>query len=317
MEALKHVEVKAEATKASDGQWGVAGGLLAAVAAQWVAMSTPPRARGFGATCAIIIWRTSRFQCLLFGYCRRDSRLTSSSSSNSSSSNRNNNIQIHEIINDSPSPPDVTQIPRMQNNPSPQLPCKGILKTSRSFDKSGASFRKSAKFDELNVMQTFHPADKDYGHMKIDEPKTPYNYTEGFDENRDELDTELLVEKLRIAANTQPSIESIEDEGSSGDDQPLSEEERQRRREFERRRKAHYREFEAVKLARKLIQEEDDDDDDEDKGADSRPSGSAQGASSSGRFASSSAKKSSSQADSSTSPSTSAGQNMDLEPSNN
>ncbi|KAH8286386.1 hypothetical protein KR054_008194 [Drosophila jambulina] len=201
----------------------------------------------------------------------------------------------------------------MQNQPSPQLPCKGILKTSRSFDKSGASFRKSAKFDELNVLQTFHPADKDYGHMKIDEPKTPYNYTEAYNDNRDELDTDLLVEKLRIAANIPPSTESIEDDGSSGDDQPLSEEERQRRIEFEQRRKAHYREFEAVTLARKLIQEEDDDDDDDDdkddRTSDSRPSGSA---STSGHFTSSLAKKSPA-----TSPSASASLNMDLEPSIN
>ncbi|XP_068149673.1 protein phosphatase inhibitor 2 [Drosophila tropicalis] len=205
----------------------------------------------------------------------------------------------------------------MQNNPSPQLPCKGILKTSRSFDKSGASFRKSAKFDELNVLQTFHPADKDYGHMKIDEPKTPYNYTEAYDDTRDELDTELLVEKLRLAANTQSS-QSIGDEGSSGDEEPLCEEERQRRREFERRRKAHYREFEAVKLARKLIQEEDDDGNDDDDGApgtsDSRPSTSS-------RFAAISSSKQPTQKSSSskatTSPSTNITSNMDLETSNN
>lgn len=42
-----------------------------------------------------------------------------------------------------------------------------------------------------------------------------------------------------------------------------------RRLEFERRRKAHYKEFEAVKLARKLIEEElaDDDDDEDDANA--------------------------------------------------
>jgi len=100
MEAV--VQAEADDNNASDGQRGVGGALLAVVATQWAAMATPPRARGFAATCAIIIWRTSRFQCL-FGYCRRDSRL---SSSNSGSSNRNNNHKIYEIINDS-QPPDV------------------------------------------------------------------------------------------------------------------------------------------------------------------------------------------------------------------
>ncbi|CAD7081900.1 unnamed protein product [Hermetia illucens] len=156
----------------------------------------------------------------------------------------------------------------MQGSPDAKKPCKGILKTSSSFDKhsAAASRRKSAKFDELNVLQTYHPPDKDYGHMKIEEPKTPYNYEDPDLNNVDQLDADLLAEKLRVAADSRTS--SNED---SSEDEEETEEQRARRLEFERRRKAHYNEFEAVKLARKLIEEEDDEDEDEEKASNKLP----------------------------------------------
>lgn len=124
-------------------------------------------------------------------------------------------------------------------------PSKGILKTSRSIDNQdgGPSTSKRAKeqrFDEMNIMETFHPANKDYGHMKVDEPKTPYSETiDGDLEPSDELDANILAAKLAASMNKPPKCV----EPCDSDEEEESEEERQKRLEFEKKRKMHYNEF--------------------------------------------------------------------------
>lgn len=132
---------------------------------------------------------------------------------------------------------------------------------------------KTAKFDEMNILETYHPATKTYGHMKIEEPKTPFSYYEDADEElepssqgaaarcKESIDAEELARKLEETAKRGADTQEQEiEEDSDDDEQDQDPESKASRMKFESKRKAHYNEYYAVKLARKLMEQEEDDD---------------------------------------------------------
>ncbi|XP_043221109.1 protein phosphatase inhibitor 2-like [Amphibalanus amphitrite] len=139
-------------------------------------------------------------------------------------------------------------------------PKKGILKNSTSFDKTERkSSLKETKWDEMNIIATFHPADKDYGHMKIEEPKTPFNYAcpdEAAETAETEaIDSDVLAQKIRLGAE-QPlkAMEQVDED----DEENMTAEQLEAHRQFEAKRKSHYNEFYAVKLARQLMEKDEE-----------------------------------------------------------
>lgn len=161
-------------------------------------------------------------------------------------------------------------------------PKRGILKASTSFEQrehDHASHPKNPHFDEMNILATFHPPDKDYGFMKIEEPKTPFEYASEEEEEAaaalqdgpaksqekpDELDANLLAAKIASEGHKGPRPRRVSEPSADEEDlQLLSPEERERRTTFEQKRKMHYNEFYAVKMARQLMEQEGNDDDDE------------------------------------------------------
>ncbi|XP_062951470.1 protein phosphatase inhibitor 2 [Cynocephalus volans] len=163
-------------------------------------------------------------------------------------------------------------------------PIKGILKNKTSTTSSVVSSaeqprgnveeelsKKSQKWDEMNILATYHPADKDYGLMKIDEPSTPYHSMIGDDEDAfsdseatEAMTPDILAKKLAAAEGSEPKYRIQEQESSGEEDSDLTPEEREKRRQFEMKRKLHYNEGLNIKLARQLISKDlNDDEEDE------------------------------------------------------
>lgn len=126
-------------------------------------------------------------------------------------------------------------------------PSKGILKSSHNLENEN---EKRVKFDEVNILKTNHPVDKDYGYMKIEEPKTPYNYIEKKD-NENQLDVNLLLEKLKLIEEKKDDDDDDTEIGIEIDKQTSD------GHELDIYRKFYYKEFDVVNLARKLMMEED------------------------------------------------------------
>lgn len=176
-------------------------------------------------------------------------------------------------------------------------PSKGILRFSEGASRSN-SIEKDIKWDENNIMETLHPEDKDYGHMKIDEPPTPYSRSphgrsgENSEDDEDlvkrQSSTNDLLEKVSKKIKEPPvALDDVDvsllSENEDDDEANISStthgesdlsemqtpssstaavNHTKRLNDFELKRKKHYNEFHAIKLAKKLMEEEKDDDDD-------------------------------------------------------
>ncbi|KAL1023343.1 hypothetical protein UPYG_G00039500 [Umbra pygmaea] len=133
--------------------------------------------------------------------------------------------------------------------------------------------KKSQKWDEMNILATYHPADKDYGLMKIDEPSTPYNRMVGDEDDEGALSesegnaptVDDLASRLAAAEGAEPRFmrEEEEEESSEEEEEELTAEDQAKKEQFQMMRKMHYNEGLNIRMARQLIANELAEDEDE------------------------------------------------------
>lgn len=150
---------------------------------------------------------------------------------------------------------------------------KGILKKGGSKDiepsvdhsaDSASNQQKNMHWDEMNIIATYHPADKDYGLMKVNEPSTPYHHPGELEDEEDPncsdmpIDFDDLKEKLVHGKETLPGYLSKRRDSNEGTIQD-EDDESLRNAQFESHRKSHYDEFKMAQLLRSQLQDEDEE----------------------------------------------------------
>ena len=142
---------------------------------------------------------------------------------------------------------------------------KGILKKRGRIitpEERAKRMSSGVQWDEMNIIMTEHPPDKDYGHMKIEEPKTPYHEmveeeSKGMEEKVMQVDE--LAERVQLAVDMPQHTSNWDRESESSGDEQLTDEAKQKKKEFKKWRTAHYNEFQAVQRAREPMKEDEEE----------------------------------------------------------